>query len=218
MGAVPDRADLNAPIEPTNYPFDQIHTPVSIELLTHNYDTTLVWMDRETGIDAGFTNVGWSRPEYNLTSSISHYPPGIDSPRVDMTVVMTRIPFGAFMKTIFPPLVFCFVTAICFLFRMHDGSAFTLRTGIMTSMLVSSVLFIFAEQGDIPPVSQLTLFHIFMAATISFIALGLIVTVIGYVEWMRTGIKEHVDRLNRVGFVVSIAIPLLLFWLLYTGR
>jgi hypothetical protein len=131
---------------------------------------------------------------------------------------MDRIPFGAFMKTIFPPLVFCFVAAICFLFRMHDGSAFTLRAGILTSMLVSAVLFIFAEQGDIPPVSQLTLFHIFMAAVISFIALGLIVTVIGYVEWMRTGIKEHVDRVNRYGFVVSVIVPLLMFWVLYSAR
>jgi hypothetical protein len=212
------RADLNTPIEPTNYPFDRIHLPVSIELLTHNYPTTLVWMKPETGIDAGFTNVGWSRPQYELSSSVSHYPLGIDSPRADMTVIMSRIPFGAFIKTLFPPIVFCFVAAICFLFRMHDAAAFTLRAGIVTSMLVSAVLFIFAEQGDIPPVSQLTLFHIFMAATISFLALGLIVTVVGYVTWMRTGVKEQVDRVNRIGFVVSIIIPLLLFALLYTLR
>lgn len=212
------RADLNAPIEPTNYPFDRIHLPVSIELLTHNYNTKLVWMEPQTGIDTGFTNVGWSRPQYELASSVSHYPLGIDSPRVDLTVVMDRIPFGAFMKSLFPPLVFCFVAAICFLFRMHDASAFTLRAGIMTSMLVSAVLFIFAEQGDIPPVSQLTLFHIFMAATISFISMGLIVTVLGYVAWMRTGVKEQVDRVNRIGFAVSVIIPLLLFAVLYTLR
>jgi hypothetical protein len=212
------RADLNAPIEPTNYPFDRITLPVSIELLTHNYPTTLVWMDKETGIDTGFTNVGWSRPAYMLNTSVSHYPLGIDSPRVDMLVVMDRNPFGGLVKTIFPPLVFCFVAAVCFLFRMHDASAFTLRVGITTSMLVSAVLFIFAEQGDIPPVSQLTFFHVFMAATISFLALGLVTTVLGYVEWMRTNDKAHVDRINRAGFVVSVILPVLFFAVLFLTK
>ncbi len=209
------RADLNAPIEPTNYPFDRVSLPVSIELLTHKCPTNLVWLDKETGIDSGFSNVGWSRPLYRLNNSVSYYPLGIVSPRGDMIIVMDRYPFGAFMKTIFLPLVFCFVAAVCFLFRMHDTAAFTLRVGIITSMLVSAVLFIFAEQGEIPPVSQITLFHTFMASTICFLALGLVTTVVGYVTWMRTSNKEYVDRINRAGFVVSVTIPLLLFWLLF---
>lgn len=209
------RATLTAPIEPTDYPFDRVTLPVSLELLTHNYNTTLVWMARDTGIDPGFTNVGWSRPEYTLNTSVSRYPLGMSSPRADMIIVMDRNPFGAFMKTIFPPLIFCFVAAVCFLFRMNEASAFTLRVGITTSMLVSAVLFNFAEQSAIPPISQLTLFHVIMVSTISFLALGLIVTVLGYAEWMRTGDPEHVGRLNRAGFVVSIALPLLFFALLF---
>jgi hypothetical protein len=209
------RASLSAPIEPTDYPFDRVTLPISIELLTHNYNTTLVWMTRETRIDPGFTNVGWSRPEYHLNTSVSHYPLGMDSPRADMVIIMDRNPLGAFLKTIFPPLVFCFVAAVCFLFRMHDSPAFTLRVGITTSMLVSAVLFNFAEQSVIPPVSQLTLFHVLMAATISFLALGLVVTVLGYVEWLRTSNRQYVDRLNQAGFLVSVIIPLLFFVLLY---
>jgi len=209
------RATLATPIEPTDYPFDSVTLPVSIELLTHNYPATLVWMPNETGIDAGFSNVGWSRPSYTLTSSVSHYPLGWDAPRADMNIVMARSPFGAFMKSIFTPLIFCFVAAVCFLFRMHDAPAFTLRVGITTSMLVSAVLFSFAEQGSIPPFSRLTFFHAVMVSAILFIALGLVLTVIGYAEWMRTSDREHVDRLNRLGFVISVTVPILLFAILH---
>lgn len=209
------RTSLAAPIEPTNYPFDRVTLPISLELLTHGYNTTLVWLDRETGIDPGFTNVGWSRPVYRLETSVSHFPLGMDSPRADMVIVMDRNPLGGILKTILPPLVFCFVAAVCFLFRMHDASAFTLRVGITTSMLVSAVLFNFAEQSNIPPVSQLTFFTVFMASTICFLAFGLIVTVLGYAEWMRTSDRQHVEQLNRAGFLVCLIVPLFFFALLY---
>jgi hypothetical protein len=35
---------------------------------------------------------------------------------------------------------------------------------------------------------------------------------------MRTGVKEQVDRVNRIGFWVSLVIPILLFVVLYTMR
>ncbi len=88
----------------------------------------------------------------------------------------------------------------------------------MTSMLVSAVLFVFAEQSSIPTVSGPTLFHVFMIAVITFLALGLIVTVIGYAEWMRTRDTVYVDRLNRAGFAISLVIPLVLFALLILFR
>jgi hypothetical protein len=212
------RADFTSPIEPTNYPFDRITLPISIELLSGMPGTTLVWLDKETGIGSGFTNVGWTRPVYDLRTSVSHYPLGIDSPRVDMIIVMDRYPFGAFIKTIFPPLIFCFVAAVCFLFRMHETAALSLRTGIMTSMLVSAVLFVFAEQSSIPTVSGPTLFHDYMIAVILFLALGLIVTVVGYTEWMRTNDAAYTDRLNRAGFAISLVLPLLLFMVLVLFR
>jgi hypothetical protein len=212
------RASLATSLEPTNYPFDQVTLPVSIEVLTHNHTTTLVWMAPETGINTGFANVGWSRPVYQLNTSVSHYPRGLDSPRADMVIVMDRNLFGAFMKSILPPLVFCFVAGICFLIRMHDSSAFTLRIGISTSMPLAAILFSVAEQGSIPPVSELTLFHIFIVATICFIALGLVVTALCYEEWNRIGSHQHVDRLNRIGFLISALVPLALFGLMVRMR
>ncbi len=103
------RADFTSPIEPTDYPFDRITLPISIELLTGTPETSLVWLDNETGIGSGFTNVGWTRPDFNLRTSVSHYPLGIDSPRADMVIVMDRYPFRGVCENDLPPadLLFC---------------------------------------------------------------------------------------------------------------
>lgn len=209
------RANLNTPLEPKNYPFDTIKLAISIELLTQNYETSLLWLPEATGIDVGFKNVGWTTPTFEISTSISYYPVGIDSPRADMIVVQDRNLFGALIQTIVPPLIFCIVSALCFLFRMHESSAFSLRVGINTSMLITAVLFNIAEHGNIPPITEVTLYNSFTASVISFLAINLIVTILGYVEWMRHQDKTHVNKVNKVGFLVSFAVPILLFAILF---
>jgi hypothetical protein len=93
------RANLNVPIEPTDYPFDNL--PISIELLPHNYTISLVWFKPATGIDPDFRIVGWSIPIYTLNTSFSNYPLRIE-PRADMDILMERNFYGAFLKSIFP--------------------------------------------------------------------------------------------------------------------
>jgi hypothetical protein len=210
------RASLNYPIEGRNYPFDTIRLVISAELLTHDYDTTLVWLQSATGIDAQYKNVGWSDPSFETATSISHYPIGIDSPRADMYIVQNRNPFGAIIKTILPPIIFCIVSLASFLFQMHESSAFSLRVGINTSMLISAVLFNIAEQSNIPPITQLSLYNIFSASVTSFLALSLVITVIGYVEWMRHQDKTHVSKVNKLGVILSVALPVALFLILLT--
>jgi len=203
------RANLNAPIEPTDYPFDRIELPISIELLTHNYNVSLVWFKSATGIGPDFTTVGWSKPVYELTTSFSNYPLRVE-PRADIVVSLDRNFYGAFMKTVFPLLIFCFVSGVCFLFKMKEDSAFGLRIGIGTSMLISAVLFNISEQNDIPPVTRLTFYNSIIAAVVSFLALFLIVTILGYVEWKRSQEEKKVERINRIGFVVSLAVPIII--------
>jgi hypothetical protein len=207
------RANLNAPIEPTDYPFDRIKLPISIELLTHNYNVSLVWLKSATGISPDFTTVGWSKPVYELTTSFSNYPLRVE-PRADIVVSLDRNFYGAFMKTVFPLLVFCFVSGVGFLFKMNEDSAFALRIGIGTSMLISAVLFNISEQNDIPPVTRLTFYNSIIAAVVSFLALFLIVTILGYVEWKKSQDKKKVERINRNGFVISIAVPIIILILL----
>jgi hypothetical protein len=53
-----------------------------------------------------------------------------------------------------------------------------------------------------------------MDSVISFLAINLVVTVLGYVDWMRTQDKKHVSMINRWGLIVSIAVPVMLFLIL----
>ena len=81
-------------------------------------------------------------------------------------------------------------------------------------MLISAVLFNISEQNDIPPVTRLTLYNAIIAAVIAFLALFLIVTILGYVEWKRSNDEKKVERINRIGFVVTLAVPIVIFIIL----
>jgi hypothetical protein len=159
--------------------------------------------------------MGWGKPTFELSTAMSHYPIGIDSPRADMLIVQDRNIYGAVIETILPPMIFCTVAAVSFLFRMHDKSAFSLRMGIVTSLLITAVLFNLAEQGNIPPVTELTFFNLFMDAVISFLALNLVISAFGYVAWMRSQDKQKVDRINRTGFAIAVLLPIVVFVLLF---
>lgn len=210
------RADLNTPLQPKDYPFDKIKLDIGIELLTNGYITSLVWAPSTTGIDPGFVNVGWSQPTFQLTSTTNNYPLNIQSPRVDMYIIEQRNTYGAVIETIVPPLIFCIVSAVSFLFQMHESSAFSLRVGITTSMLITAVLFNIAQQNNLPPLTTLTFYDAFIDAVISFLAISLIVNILGYVQWMRTQNKQKVNKLNKYGFIVSVAIPIVLFLILFS--
>ncbi len=209
------RADLNTPLEAKNYPFDKIKLAISIELLSLNYSTSLVWLPSDTGIGTDFQNVGWTKPTFELATSTTSYPENIQLPRADMFIDEARNTYGATVETIVPPLIFCVVSAISFLFQMHENSAFSLRVGITTSMLITAVLFNIAQQNNLPPLTSLTFYDVFIDSVISFLAISLIVNILGYVEWMRNGDKKRVNELNKWGFVASVGIPVILFVALF---
>lgn len=208
------RANLNAEIEPINYPFDRINLPIAIELVTHNYDVSLVWANAITGVAPQFNIGGWSNLSYKLTTTFNNYPLRVE-PQADMVISMDRNFYGAFMKSVFPLLIFCFVSGVCFLFEMIENNAFGLRVGIGTSMLISAVLFNIAEQNVIPPVTSFTLYNAIIAAAISFLALFLTITILGYVVWKRNQNTKKVDRINKIGFVITLAIPIVILMLFY---
>ncbi len=209
------RANLNTPLEPKEYPFDTISLPISIELLPHDYNLSMTWLPDDTGIDRGFKNVGWNQPTFALSASNNTYPAGMMSPRVDMFVILTRSLYFAFADTILPPPIFCVVSAVSFLFKMHENNAFGLRVGINTSMLITAVLYNINQQNNIPPMSQLTLYTAFIDSVFAFLSINLIVTVLGYVQYVKLQDKQQVDRLNKWGFIAALAVPVLVFLTLF---
>ena len=209
------RASLNTPLAPKNYPFESISLPISIELLPQNYNVTLVWVNNNVGIAKGFVNLGWNTPSFTLSTSNSTYSVGVTSPRVDMFIIQTRSVYFAFVGTILPPLIFCIVSAVSFLFKMHEINAFSLRVGINTSMLITAVLFNINQQNNIPPISQLTLYDAFIDSVFVFLAINLIITVFGYVQYIRTKDQSKVDKLNKQGIIISLITPIVIFFALF---
>ena len=210
------RAFLNSNPDPTDYPFDIVQTPISIELLpTRSNTISFSWLANETGISPNFNIQGFDKPFFELRSSISNYPFENSAPRADMIVEQHRNLFGALTKTVIPPFLFCFVAGVCFLFKMYDETAFGLRVGIATSMLITAILFNISEQNGIPPVSSITVYGAFTLAVTTFLAIVTIVTVFGYVDWMRQQDKKHVERINRIGFALSLVIPVVMFLTLF---
>jgi hypothetical protein len=209
------RASLNTPLEPRAYPFDKISLPISIELLPHGYNVSLVWLTDQSGIGRDFKNVGWTQPTFNLTVSQNVYPTQGASPRVDMFIMQSRSVYLAFADTILPPLIFCIVSGVSFLFRMHESNAFSLRVGIATSMLITAVLFNINQQNSIPPTSKLTIYSAFIDSVFAFLAINLIITVLGYVQYNKIHDQAKVDKLNKVGFVFSLAVPTVIFLILF---
>jgi hypothetical protein len=209
------RADLSIPLEPKNYPFDKVPLPITFELLEHNYPIQLYWMKNESGIDPGFKIVGWNVVDEQYFVIPHQYPLGIELQQGVMNVVVQRDLTVALSTVIVPPLIFCAVSAFSFLFRMDDFSAFGLRVGLNTSMLITAVLFNIAIASNIPPVAQLNFYMVFTISVLAFLAINLVVTILGYVTWNYQKDAAKVKRINRYGVVISIAIPILLFLLIF---
>jgi hypothetical protein len=205
------RADLSVPLEPKDYPFDEVRLPISIEKVTHEYPYTFNWMTQSSGVDPGFKIVGWSVKQVDYTVNSHQYPMNLTSPQAVMTLVVDKSAFVAFMQTILPPLIFCIVSAFSYLFRMDTDGDFGLRIGVNTSMLITAVLFNISETSNIPPISGFNLYTTFITAVMAFLSITLIVTVFGYVEWKYNKRSDRIKRINRWGAAIALALPILIF-------
>lgn len=207
-------ADLNTNFDADDYPFDVIELPIYIEILGQGIPISLSWIENEVGIDPGYQLQGWSDPYFELQILKQNYPYNIEVERAEMIVIHERLAVSS-RSTMIPPLVFAIVSAFSFLLRMDVEGGIGMRIGLNTSMLISAVLYNISEDDNLPPSSGWTLWHIFMTSIIVFIALNTVVSVLGYLEFTK---KKRVDRLrllNRIGFLVSLVVPIVIFIVSY---
>jgi hypothetical protein len=211
-------ARLNYAPDAVNYPFDHINVTISIDLLTQGNDVILQWLSNETGVDPQFTNSGWITESIQLSTSLHPYPIGVEVPRAEMVLEQQRQrPITSF-SPFFPPAIFTVVCAVSFLFSLKEMSSVGLRIGLNTSMLVTTLLFSFGASNDIPPSSYVVLYTIFLLCVLIFMVCNLIVTIIGVVGWVKYKDKKRTTLANRLGFAVSVIVPLILFFVLYYGK
>jgi hypothetical protein len=211
-------ARLSTPPDASNFPFDEINLTISIDMLTHGNNVSLNWLTNETGIDPQFHTPGWTTSSFQLNSTLHPYPLGVNVPRAEMVVTQHRQREATSFAPFFPPIFFSIVSAVSFLFSLKEMGSVGLRIGLNTSMLVTTLLFSFSVSNGIPPASNIVLYSIFLLSVLIFMVCNLIVTIIGVVGWVKYKNEKRTTLANKLGFLISIIVPVALFLFLYFVR
>jgi hypothetical protein len=202
----------------SNYPFDKINLTVSIVMAPHGNNVAFSWIDNSTGTDPNFLNAGWKTNNIVLTTADNSYPLGVVVPKAQMVVIQERQKTGASIAPFIPPFIFAAVCAIAFMFGLNEGRAIALRLSLISSMLVTILLFSFSLAGAIPPSETIALYNIFLISVLLFMVSSLIVTIVGAVDSAKRKDERRMKRFNRWGLLISIIIPSLFFFILYLAR
>ena len=211
-------ATLNTPPDARNYPFDQISLKVSLELINPGNPVSLAWLQNATGVDPAFINPNWKTTNIALSTSEHSYPLGVVAPLAEMTITQAKTKPSTALASLFPPLVFCFVSAISFLFSLKDPQSVGLRMGLNTSMLITTILFQLSISGSIPPATSVSIFGLFSISVLVFLSLNLVVTIFGFAHFVKFKNADFTLKVNRWGFVLALVLPVALFIALYLLR
>ena len=212
-------ATLNTPPDARDYPFDQINLKISLELTNAAVNSiNLVWLQNQTGLDPAFVNPNWNTTNIELSTVKHSYPLGIEAPYAEMTITQAKTKPSSALASLFPPLVFSFVSVVSFLFSLKDPGSVGLRMGLNTSMLITTILFQLNISGSIPPSSSLSIFGLFSISVLVFLSLNLIVTIVGFAHFVKFKNEKFTIRVNRWGFLISIVLPVALFSVLFLLR
>ncbi len=204
------RADLSYPLEAGDYPFQKVVLPISVEVVNLGDPVELRWQEERSGVDPGFKIVGWRVSDVDYVLTPHEYPFESGTDQATLNIVIEREMIVAVPEMIIPPLIFCLISAFSFLLRMDDSSAFGLRMGLNTSMLITTVLFNLAEQDKMPPTSTVNFYTVFIIGVFIFLAINMVVTILGYVQYNYRHDVERLKVTNRLGILLSISVPVVL--------
>jgi hypothetical protein len=211
-------ANLNSPPDASDFPFDKINVTIAINLVTHGNNLSLTWMSNETGTDSKFANPGWKTLNLSLENSINDYPLGVIVPKATMVLTQERQRPSQSFAPFLPPVFFAIVSAVSFLFSLKEMAAVGLRIGLNTSMLVTTLLFSFTVSNNIPPSSTTVLYTVFLVSILLFMVSNLIVTIVGVVGWIKYKDEKRTTNANKLGFLISIIVPLVAFTIFFLLR
>ncbi len=211
-------ATLNNPPDAREYPFDQINLKISLEIINPGYTPNLAWVQNQTGVDPAFVNPNWKTTNIELFVSKHAYPLGSEPPYAEMTITQEKLKPSSAFASLFPPLIFSFVSAISFLFSLKDPGSVGLRMGLNTSMLITTILFQLNISSAVPPSTSISIFALFSISVLVFLSMNLVVTIFGFAHFVKYKNADFTMKVNRWGFVISIIAPVLLFTVLFVFR
>ena len=211
------RARLSLFVTPNyqSYPFDDETLKVIIEEGNYSLDQVVYsWWPEQSGVDSMFSLTGWKVSGFQNSTEFKQYPDGGAFARLSVGVLMVRDSSTGVIQSLLPPLIFCIVSGLAFLFTENKDGTIALRLGLGTSMIITAVMFYFSQMSTLPPANQIKLLDIYMLSVYVFLALSLVVTALIYHNAARLKRPERIPRLNQAGFISSIGLSLGLFIIL----
>ncbi len=214
------RATAHFSTEPDarDYPFDHINITVIFDVNPHGNAVGLQWLNNQTGVDPNFENSGWQTTSIELLSSSYFYPLEITVPRAEMVITQARHDIMDSLQPFMAPIVFAFVCACSFFFNLKDKESVATRLGLITSMLVTLLLFDFTQENEIPFSPTVDLYSVFIVTVLLFMTINLLVTIFGAYKWVKRGDEKMVSRINRWGLLTSIVVPIFVFFVVFGLR
>jgi hypothetical protein len=211
------RARLDLFVTPTYeaYPFDSENLQVIIE---ESYwplkELVYTWWPEQSDVDGMFSITGWRVNGFLNDTWYKDYPNGDAFARLSVGVNVVRDSATGVVQSLLPPLIFCIVSGLAYLFTENKDGTIALRLGLGTSMLITAVMFYFSQMSTLPPGNQLKLLDIYMLAVYLFLALSLVVTALIYHNVAVKKMPERIPYLNKMGFIITTTLSVGVFFLL----
>jgi len=207
------QASLFITPEFNKYPFDSQDLKIIIEDSTYNISTfTYKPMTNVLGVDPQFRIAGWKIQSYTTNVSNHVYPWDEEYSQLTYTIKLERDAGLTAAKLLLPPIIFCIVSGLSFFFK---ADKITHRLGLGTSMLISAVMFHLSQTSSLPPLPSLILIDKIMIAVYAFLASSLFATTLIYIDDEYWKDVDYTKTVNRLGGVITIILPFLVFGLLY---
>jgi hypothetical protein len=211
------RLDLFVTPDYQAYPFDDENLVVIIEEGRYPLEELVYeWWPEQSGVDNLFSITGWRVGGFQNETEYKEYPDGQAFARLTVGVVMVRDSATGVVQSLLPPMIFCIVSGLAFLFTENKEGTIALRLGLGTSMVITAVMFYFSQMSSLPPANQMKLLDIYMLSVYVFLAMSLVVTALIYHHATNLNRPERISRLNRIGFAASVLVPAGVFIVLAT--
>ena len=189
------QANLNSPINLKRFPFDTQRMQILIEDKIHPVnEIRYVPMKKESGIDSSIVFTGWNIDEWEAVTNQHEY--GVYDEvysQYIFNINISRIVVNSFIKT-FLPIIFIVLVAL-FTFLL-DPDKIAIRLTLLSSSLISAVMFNISITNQIPPVGYLTFADKFMMLTYFILLVSFVITVV-LLQLFEMKKNELVERLHR---------------------
>jgi len=207
------QANLFITPEFDNYPFDTQELKIIIEDSKNNISSlTYSAMDNVVGIDDQFAIAGWKIKSSNVDVADHEYPWDETYSQLVFTITLERENGPTALKLLLPPIIFCVVSGLSFFFKADKIAH---RVGLGTSMLISAVMFHLSQTSSLPALPSIILIDKIMISVYAFLAASLFATTLIYVDDEYWKEVDYIKQVNRFGAIITIALPFIVFALLY---